>query len=71
VGFDYTDECGEDIANDMTDGDTVVSSWSTAARDWVGRQHPIVLSAERESTWNGGNFDWPNTTHRDHFWATV
>jgi len=46
----------------MTDGDTVVAV-DDGCSTGGSNNHPIVLSAERESTWNGGNFDWPNTTH--------
>jgi len=65
-----TDECGEDIADDMTDGDTVASSWIDGCSDWWVDNHPIVVSAESRSTWNNGNFDWPRTTlNLDHFWG--
>jgi len=63
-----TDEVGEDVGDNLTDGDTVVSSWIDGVSDWWVDNHPMVLAMERQSTWNGGNFDWPGTTlHRDHF----
>jgi len=65
-----TDEVGEDVGDNLTDGDTVVESWIDGVGDWWVDNHPIVIAAEREATWNGGNFDWPNTTlDRDHFWG--
>ena len=62
-----TDEVGEDVGNNLTDGDSVVTAWIDGVSDWWVDNHPIVLCAERQTTWNGGNFDWPNTTlNRDH-----
>lgn len=38
--------------------------------DWWADNHPIVISAERASTWNGGAPNWSQTTlNRDHFWG--
>jgi hypothetical protein len=65
-----TDEVGEDVGDNLTDGRNVSKSWISGVSDWWVDNHPIVVSAERQSTWNGGNFDWPNTTQdRDHFWG--
>ena len=65
-----TDEVGEDVGDNLTDGDTVVDSWIDGVSDWWVDNHPIVIAAEREATWNGGDFDWPNTTlMRDHLWG--
>ncbi len=65
-----TDEVGEDVGDNLTSGDTVVSSWIDGVSDWWVDNHPIVIAAERQSTWNGGNFDWPQTTlNRDHLWG--
>jgi hypothetical protein len=65
-----TDEVGEDVGDDLTDGETVTSSWIDGVSDWKVDNHPIVVSAEAESTWNGGNIDWANTTQaRDHLWG--
>lgn len=50
---------GRNFAENLLDGDTVKSAWM----DGVSyNNHPAVLSAERDSTWNGGSVDWPNTT---------
>jgi hypothetical protein len=65
-----TDEVGEDVGDNLTDGDLVGSSWIDGVSDWWVDNHPIVIAAEREATWNGGSFDWPNTTqYRDHLWG--
>ena len=70
VGFNYDRRMRRGYRRRLTDGDTVASSWIDGCSDWLLDNHPIVLSAERQSTWNGGNFDWPNTTlNRDHFWG--
>lgn len=64
------DECGEDVAKHMTNGKTVAQSWIEGVSDWLLDNHPMVLAMEREETWNGGQFDWPNTTmRRDHLWG--
>jgi hypothetical protein len=61
---------GEDVGDNLTDGDTVKDAWIDGVSDWWVDNHPIVVSAERLSTWNGGNYDWPNTTlDRDHLWG--
>ena len=66
-----TDEVGEDVGNNLADdGDLVSSSWIDGVSDWWVDNHPIVIAAERKETYNGGNFDWPNTTmYNDHFWG--
>lgn len=65
-----TDECGEDVADNLTSGDLVSDAWIDGVSDWAVDNHPICVAAERESTWNGGQFDWPNTTiYRDHLWG--
>jgi hypothetical protein len=64
-----TDECGEDVADNLTSGETVVNSWIDGVSDWWVDNHPIVLAAETGATFNGGNFLWPLTTNNlDHFW---
>ena len=66
-----TDEVGEDVGDNLTDGDTVTSSWISGVSDWWVDNHPIVVAAEVSATWNGGSFDWPNTTLvRDHLGVT-
>jgi hypothetical protein len=65
-----TDEVGEDVGDNLTDGDTVVTSWIDGVSDWWVDNHPIVIAAERESTWNGGAPLWASTTmNRDHLWG--
>jgi hypothetical protein len=63
-----TDEVGEDVGDNLTDGDAVVDAWIDGVSDWWVDNHPMVLAMERQSTWNGGSFNWPLTTlNRDHF----
>jgi hypothetical protein len=65
-----TDEVGEDVGDNLTSGDTVASSWIDGVSDWWVDNHPIVISAERASTWNGGSPNWAQTTlNRDHLWG--
>ncbi len=63
-----TEECGEDFADNLLDGDTVKAAWMDGVSDWYVDNHPAVISAERASTYNGGSPDWPNTTmQRDKY----
>jgi len=65
-----TDEVGEDVGDNLTDGDTVASAWIDGVSDWWVDNHPIVVSAENQASWNGGNFIWSLTTlNRDHLWG--
>jgi hypothetical protein len=65
-----TDEAGEDVGGNLTEGDPVSRSWIDGVSDWWIDNHPIVVAAEREETWNGGNFLWSLTTmDRDRFWG--
>ena len=67
-----TDECGEDVGDNLVHGHTVASSWIDGVSDWWYDNHPIVVAVEVEATWRGGggNIDWANTTlNRDHLWG--
>lgn len=65
-----TEECGEDVGDNLTDGDAVSSAWLDGVSDWWVDNHPIVVAAEREISWNNGNFLWALTTmNRDHLWG--
>jgi hypothetical protein len=65
-----TDEVGEDIGDNLTDGDTVADAWIDGVSDWLLDNHPIVIAAERRDTYNNGNFVWSETTlNNDHFWG--
>jgi hypothetical protein len=65
-----TDECGEDVAQNLVDGYTVADAWIDGVSDWWVDNHPVVVSAETMATYNGGNFNWPQTTlYRDHLWG--
>jgi hypothetical protein len=65
-----TEEVGADIANNLVSGKTVADSWGDGASDWYVNNHPMVISVERESTWNNGNPLWPDTVIGcDHLWG--
>ena len=65
-----TDECGEDFAQNLLDGDLISDAWLDGIDDWWCDQNAAVAAAERYETYRGGNYDWPNTTmHRDHYWG--
>jgi hypothetical protein len=65
-----TDECGEDVGENLTDGRLVMDAWLDGVSDWWVDNHPMVLAIEEQSTYNGGNFHWLRTTlFRDQFWG--
>ena len=65
-----TDECGEDVADNLTDGDTVSEAWIDGVSDWAVDNHPIVVGPGDAATWNGGNINWGLSAHnRDHLWG--
>lgn len=65
-----TDECGEDVGANLVGGDVICDAWIDGVSDWWVDNHPMVLTAESESTYNGGNFVWSQTTmNRDHYWG--
>jgi len=65
-----TDECGEDVADNLTDGDTVTDSWIDGVSDWWVDNHPIAVCVGDSATWNGGNIDWSRShINGDHLWG--
>ena len=65
-----TDECGEDVADNLTDGDTIASSWIDGVSDWYFDNHPIAVCAGDAATWNDGNIRWDlSFINRDHLWG--
>ena len=63
-------EAGGDVADDMTDGKAVSYSWRDGMSDWWVDNHPMILSVEREETYNGGDIIWEETTIRsDRLWG--
>lgn len=65
-----TDECGEDVADNLTDGDTVADSWIDGVSDWWVDNHPIAVCVGDSATWNGGNIDWSRShINGDHLWG--
>jgi hypothetical protein len=60
---------GKNFADNLLDGDTVASAWLSGINE-KNDNHPAVLSAERESTWNRSSIDWSSTTmQRDRYWG--
>jgi hypothetical protein len=65
-----TDECGEDVGDDLTDGDTISESWIDGVSDWWVDNHPIAVCVCDTATWNGGKVQWNRSfLNRDHFWG--
>jgi hypothetical protein len=65
-----TDECGEDVGDNLTDGDTVSESWIDGVSDWWFDNHPITVCVGNANTWNGGNIQWSQSyLNRDHLWG--
>lgn len=62
-----TDECGEDVGQNLIDGHTVSHSWIDGVSDWAVDNHPAVVCVGTAATWNNGNILW-NTSYmnRDH-----
>lgn len=65
-----TDECGEDVGDNLIDGDTVSESWIDGVSDWKVDNHPITVCVGNADTWNGGNIRWDRSyLNRDHMWG--
>lgn len=65
-----TDECGEDVASNLTDGDTVSDAWIDGVSDWWVDNHPITVCVGNSATWNNGNIRWDlSYLNRDHLWG--
>ena len=65
-----TDECGEDVGDNLTSGDTVAASWIDGVSDWWVDNHPITVCVGNAATWNNGNVNWGlSYLNRDHFWG--
>lgn len=65
-----TDEVGEDIGDNLTDGDTIAESWIDGVSDWKVDNHPVTVCVGDAATWNGGNVAWDRShLNRDHLWG--
>jgi hypothetical protein len=65
-----TDECGEDVADNLINGHTVSSAWVDGVSDWWVDNHPITVCVGNAATWNGGNIRWDlSYLNRDHLWG--
>jgi hypothetical protein len=65
-----TDECGEDVGDDLIDRDTVSESWIGGVSDWWVDNHPITVCVGDAETWNDGAIQWERSfLNRDHLWG--
>lgn len=65
-----TDECGEDVGDNLIHGDTISGAWIDGVSDWWVDNHPACVCVGNAATWNGGNIDWSQSYfNRDHFWG--
>ena len=65
-----TDECGEDVGDNLVDGDTVSEAWIDGVSDWYVDNHPIVVCPANAAVYNGGNIRWDQSyLNRDHLWG--
>ncbi|MES2760450.1 MAG: DUF6345 domain-containing protein [Pseudomonadota bacterium] len=65
-----TDECGEDVGNNLIHGDTVCQAWHNGVSDWWVDNHPITVCVGDAATWNNGNIRWDRSTlNRDRLWG--
>lgn len=59
-----------ELANNLTDGDTVAESWIDSVSDWWVDNHPVVVGPGTAAAWNGGNIRWDLSPHNiDHLWG--
>jgi uncharacterized protein DUF6345 len=45
-----TDECGEDVGDNLTGGDTVAHAWIDGVSDWWVDNHPITVCVGNSAT---------------------
>jgi hypothetical protein len=65
-----TDECGEDVGDNLIHGDTVSHAWHDGVSDWYVDNHPVTVCVGDAATWNNGNIRWERSTiNRDHLWG--
>ena len=65
-----TDECGEDVGDDLVHGSTVCHAWHDGVSDWWVDNHPITVCVGDAATWNGGAIRWDlSALNRDHLWG--
>ena len=65
-----TDECGEDVGDNLISGDTVSRAWHDGVSDWWVDNHPVTVCVGDAATWNDGNIRWERSyINRDHLWG--
>ena len=60
-----TDECGEDVGDNLISGDTISDSWIDGVSDWWVDNHPITVCVGDAATWNNGNIRWDRSYVRE------
>ncbi|MDL2354863.1 MAG: DUF6345 domain-containing protein [Pseudomonadota bacterium] len=64
-----TDECGEDVGDNLINGCCVSEAWHDGVSDWAVDNHPATVCVGNAATWNGGNIRWDlSYLNRDHLW---
>lgn len=56
-----TDECGEDVGDNLINGDTVSQAWHDGVSDWAHDNHPLTVCVADAATWNDGHVLWERT----------
>jgi len=65
-----TDECGEDVADNLVHGHTVSQAWHDGVSDWYVDNHPITVCVGDAATWNNGDVRWDlSYLNADHLWG--
>lgn len=65
-----TEECGEDVADNLTDGDPVSEAWIDGVSDWAVDNHPITVCPANAWVYNNGNIRWSESyLNKDHYWG--
>ncbi len=65
-----TEECGEDVGDNLTDGDPVSEAWHDGVSDWWVDNHPITVCPANAYVYNNGNIRWSQSfLNRDHYWG--
>ncbi len=65
-----TDECGEDVAENLVDGDTVSEAWIDGVSDWWVDNYPVTICVGNSDTWNNGDIQWSKSfLNADHLFG--
>ena len=65
-----TANCGADVAENLTDGDTISEAWFDGAWGGGDNDRLITVCVGDAATWNGGDIQWHlSYLNRDHLWG--